>query len=401
MLDELRTPEGGFAAALDADSPAEVGGHSHEGAYYAFTPNQLVEALGPSDGAWAADLLGVTDEGTFEKGASVLQLRRDPDDGERWNDVRSRLAEYRARRPRPARDDKIVASWNGLAVAALAEAGALFDEPAWVDAAMTAADVIIAVHLGGGDPGDGSLGDRLVRVSRAGLPGRHAPGVLDDYANVADGFLSLYSITGDDEWLAFAGILLDCVVEHFRDPSSSGFFDTADDVEVVSSALARPQDPTDNATPSGWTAAAGALLTYAALTGSAVHREVGESALAVVAALGAQAPRYAGWGLAVAEAWLDGPREIAVVGDSADTLTRELRRLALMGTAPGAVLALGDGGESPVPVLRNRVAREGVATAYVCRSFTCAAPTSDPAELARQIGSRFSSGTNEPTPLVR
>ena len=388
LLAELRTPEGGFAAALDADSPREPGGQPHEGAYYAFTPAQLREALGEVDGDWAAGLLYVTEAGTFEHGESVLQLRRDPDDGERWQSVRSRLESYRAQRPRPARDDKVVAAWNGLAIAALAEAGAIFGESAWVEAAIAAADVVVAVHLGGADPGDGSLGDRLVRVSRAGVPGTHAPGNLDDYANVAEGFLALYAVTAEDEWLAFAGILLDVVLEHFRDPASGGFFDTADDVAPVSAALARPQDPTDNASPSGWTAAAGALLTYAALTGSVPHRDAADSALGVVAALGARAPRYAGWGLAVAEAWLDGPSEVAIVGEPSDELTRDLRRIALMATAPGAVLAVGDGSESPVPLLRDRVPRDGIASAYVCRNFTCSAPTSDRAELARSLGSR-------------
>jgi len=389
LLRDLLTDEGGFASALDADSPFEPGGHAHEGAFYAYTPAQLVEVLGVDDGAWAAELLQVTDTGTFEHGSSVLQLRRDPDDAERWGLVRDRLFRHRAGRPAPGRDDKVVAAWNGLAIAALAEAGALLGEPAWVEAAIGAADLLISVHLGGADTGDGTLGDRLVRVSRGGLPGAHAPGNLDDYADVAEGFLSLYSVTGDDEWLAFAGILLDVVLEHFADPASGGFFDTAADAPPVSTALRRPQDPSDNATPSGWTAAAGALLTYAALTGSAPHREAAQAALDVVGALAGRAPRFAGWGLAVAEALLDGPREIAVVGDPSDELTRALRRVALMSNAPGAVVAVGDGGESPVGLLRDRPLRDERAAAYVCRQFTCAAPTSDPRELATAVGSRL------------
>ncbi|CAB4940639.1 unannotated protein [freshwater metagenome] len=389
LLRDLLTDEGGFASALDADSPLEPGGHAHEGAFYAYTPAQLVEALGVDDGEWAAELLQVTDTGTFEHGSSVLQLRRDPDDAERWASLRDTLFQHRAARPAPGRDDKVVAAWNGLAIAALAEAGALLGEAAWVEAAIGAADLLISVHLGGADTGDGTLGDRLVRVSRGGLPGAHAPGNLDDYADVAEGFLSLYSVTGDDEWLAFAGILLDVVLEHFADPESGGFFDTADDAPPVSTALRRPQDPSDNATPSGWTAAAGALLTYAALTGSAPHREAAQAALGVVGALAGRAPRFAGWGLAVAEALLDGPREIAVVGDPDDELTRALRRVALMSNAPGAVVAVGDGDESPVGLLRDRPLRNGKAAAYVCRQFTCAAPTSEPRALAAEVGSRL------------
>jgi len=388
LLRELRTDEGGFAAALDADSPFEPGGHAHEGAFYAFTPAQLNAALNADDSAWAAELLLVTQAGTFENGASVLQLRRDPDDIERWTRVRSELFAYREQRPRPSRDDKIVAAWNGLAIAALAEAGALLDEPTWVEAAMTAADLLISVHLGGADTGDGEFGDRLVRVSRDGVAGGHAPGTLEDYGDVAEGFLALYSVTGDDEWLAFAGILLDVVLEHFRDAESGGFFDTADDSPAVSSALRRPQDPTDNAAPSGWSAATGALLSYAALTGSEPHRQAAEAALEVFGGLAARAPRFASWGLAVAEALLDGPREIAVVGSFDDSGTRELRRIALRATAPGAVVAVGDGSESAVALLQDRTMRDGVPTAYVCRAFTCSAPTVDPAELAREVAAR-------------
>jgi hypothetical protein len=385
LLREMVTAEGGFAAALDADSAVEPGGPSHEGAFYAFTPDQLVEALGPNDGIWAADLLSVTEAGTFEHGSSTLQLRREPEDAAGWVVARQRLFDYRAKRPAPARDDKVVASWNGLMIAALAEAGALFERPDWVEAAITAADLLITVHLGAGDDDTGQFGDRLVRVSCDGKPGVHAPGNLDDYADVAEGFLALYSVTGDDEWLAFAGILLDVVLEHFRDSESGGFFDTADDSPLVSAALKRPQDVTDGAEPSGWSAAAGALLTFSALTGSQVHREAAEAALNVSAAVARRSPRFAGWALAVAEAALDGPREIAVVGDSGDALTRSLRLTALMATAPGAVVAVGDGSESPVPLLQDRPLLQGGAAAYVCRHFTCAAPTSDALELARQV----------------
>jgi uncharacterized protein YyaL (SSP411 family) len=153
----------------------------------------------------------------------------------------------------------------------------------------------------------------------------------------------------------------------------------------VSAALKRPQDVTDGAEPSGWSAAAGALITFSALTGSQVHREAAEAALNVSAAVARRSPRFAGWALAVAEAALDGPREIAVVGDSGDALTRSLRLTALMATAPGAVVAVGDGSESPVPLLQDRPLLQGGAAAYVCRHFTCAAPTSDALELARQV----------------
>ena len=136
LLRDLRTPEGGFASALDADSEGV------EGKFYAWTPAQLREVLGDDDGAFAAEVFGVTDRGTFEHGMSTLQLRADTADPHRLARVRERLFAARADRVPPGRDDKVVAAWNGLAVAALAEAGALLEEPSYVEAAVAAADLV-------------------------------------------------------------------------------------------------------------------------------------------------------------------------------------------------------------------------------------------------------------------
>ncbi|MEU9132295.1 thioredoxin domain-containing protein [Kitasatospora sp. NPDC048540] len=374
LLRELRTPEGAFASALDADSLDPATGKSAEGAYYAWTPEQLTAALGAEDAALAVGLFEVT--GTFEHGSSVLQLLRDPEDPEAYERIRTRLLAARAERPAPARDDKVVAAWNGLAIAALAETGALLARPDLVEAAERAADLLLAVHL----TPDG----RLLRTSRDGRPGANA-GVLEDYADTAEGFLALYAVTGESSWLDLAGGLLDTVLAHFVDPASGALYDTADDAEQL---IRRPQDPTDNATPSGWTAAAGALLSYAAYTGSARHRTAAERALGIVGALAAKAPRFIGWGLAVAEALLDGPREVAVVGPAGDPATAALHRTALLGTAPGAVVAVGAPGSTEVPLLADRPLLGGRPAAYVCRHFTCDAPTADAAGLAERIGAR-------------
>ncbi|MFH8582987.1 thioredoxin domain-containing protein [Streptomyces celluloflavus] len=376
MVRELRTEQGGFASALDADSDDGTGAHT-EGAYYVWTPEQLRAVLGAEDAEFAAGYFGVTPEGTFEEGASVLQL---PDteglvDAERVVSVTRRLLAARARRPRPARDDKIVASWNGLAVAALAETGAYFDRPDLIQAATDAADLLIRVHM--------DWQARLHRTSRDGVAGANS-GVLEDYANVAEGLLTLGSVTGEGVWAEFAGFFLDTVLVQFSAEDGS-LYDTAADAEPL---IRRPQDPTDNATPSGWTAAAGALLSYAALTGSALHRDAAERALGVVTALGGRAPRFTGWGLAVAEAALDGPREVAVVGPPDDPATRALHRAALLGTAPGAVVALGAPGSDDareVVLLQDRPLVDGRPAAYVCRNFTCDRPTTDPEELAERL----------------
>ncbi|MFP8907880.1 thioredoxin domain-containing protein, partial [Streptomyces atacamensis] len=309
MVRELRTPQGAFASALDADSDDGTGRH-REGAYYVWTPAELRGVLGEEDAELAAAHFGVTEEGTFEEGASVLRLpdADGPADAGRIESVRSRLLAARSGRPRPERDDKAVAAWNGLAIAALAETGAYFDRPDLVEAATAAADLLVAVHL--------DEGGRLARTSRDGAAGSGA-GVLEDYGDVAEGFLALYSVTGESCWLELAGTLLDTVLRRFTADDGT-LYDTADDAERL---IRRPQDPTDNAAPSGWTAAAAALLSYAAHTGSSRHREAAERALGVVTALAPRVPRFIGWGLAAAEAALDGPREIAVVGPAGDPAT--------------------------------------------------------------------------------
>ena len=372
MVRDLRTTEGGFASALDADTDGV------EGLTYAWTPVQLVEVLGPDDGEWAATLLQVTTSGTFEHGASTLQLPVDPDDEKRWDRVRAALLRARDSRPQPARDDKVVAAWNGLAIAALAETGALLDRPDLVAAATGAADLVLRLHVVDG---------RLRRVSRDGAVGT-PDGVLEDYADLAEGLLTLVAVDGDPRWLRHAGALLDTVLERFAD-GSGGFYDTADDRDDVAlSALRRQQDPTDNATPAGWSAAAGALLTYAAYTGSSPHREAAEDALGVYGRLADHA-RFAGWGLAVAEALADGPREVAVVGPAGDPATRAMHQTALRGTAPGVAVAVGDpdavAAEHAVPLLADRPLVDGRPTAYVCRHFVCSAPTTDVDALAAQL----------------
>lgn len=380
MVRELRTAEGGFASALDADSEDPLTGKHVEGAYYAWTPAQLAEVLGEGDGALAAAYFGVTDEGTFEHGASVLQLPQDGPvvDARVIAGIRERLLAARAGRPAPGRDDKVVAAWNGLAIAALAECGAYFDRPDLVERATEAADLLVRVHM------DGRA--RLARTSKDGRVGANA-GVLEDYGDVAEGFLALASVTGEGVWLEFAGFLVDLVLDRFTAEDGS-LYDTAHDAEQL---IRRPQDPTDTAAPSGWTAAAGALLSYAAHTGSQAHRTAAERALGVVHALGPRVPRFIGHGLAVAEALLDGPREVAVVGHPEDPALAGLHRAALLGTAPGAVVAVGlpraaDGSGGEFPLLAERTLVHDLPTAYVCRHFVCARPTTDPVELADQLG---------------
>ena len=352
LLRDLRTPEGGFASALDADTEGQ------EGLTYAWTPAQLVDALGDEDGQWAAEQFDVTAKGTFEPGASVLQRLLEPADLGRYARVRTRLLEVRSQRPQPARDDKVVAAWNGLAIAALAEAGVLFDRPDYVAAATVCADLLRDLH---------TVDGRLLRTSRDGRAGRNA-GVLEDYADVAEGLLALFSATGDLPRLSDAQALLDVVLERFPD-AHGGFFDTADDAEQL---IRRPQDPTDNATPSGLAAAAGALLTCAAMTGSEPYRAAAVNAVSTVAPLLARHARFAGWAAAVGEALLAGPAEVVVL-DRPDLLA-----VAYRATSPGAAVVTAG------PLAAGRAA----GAAYVCRSFVCGLPTTDADRLREQLGAR-------------
>ena len=379
MLDELATAQGGFASSLDADAAGVEGGS------YVWTPDQLRDVLGEDDGGFAADLYGVTPEGTFEHGTSVLRMARDIDEAAeairvRAESVRGRLLAARAARPCPARDEKVVAAWNGLAITALVDLVRTLPGSVPEEAITRVAELLASVHLAGG---------RLRRVSRDGRVGEPA-GVLDDYGCVAEAFCAVHELTGEGRWLVLAGGLLDVALVRFAD-GRGGYYDTADDAERL---LTRPADPTDNATPSGLSALASALIRYGALAGATRYRDAALAALATVAPVAARHPRFAGYSCAAGEALLSGPYEIAIVFDGApggpalaaaaaqaDPMVATAWRLA----PPGAVLVSGRSGQPGVPLLAGRSARDGQPTAYVCHGFACDRPVTTTADLAAQL----------------
>ncbi|MFC7276815.1 thioredoxin domain-containing protein [Paractinoplanes rhizophilus] len=371
LLRDLGTRDGGLASALDADAAGV------EGLTYAWTPAQLAEVLGDEDGAWAADLFGVTERGTFEHGSSVLVLARDIDAAEpslvaRWHRVREKLLGARASRPQPARDDKVVASWNGLAITALAEHGVLTGNEQSRAAAIGLAEVLATRHLVDG---------RLRRVSRDGVAGEPV-GVLEDYGCVAEAFLAVHQLTADGRWLESAKALLDVALAHFG-TGDGGFYDTADDAERL---VTRPADPTDNATPSGFSSICAALVGYTALSGETSYREAADAALEKVAPLIGGHPRFAGYSAAVAEAALSGPYEIALVSEKDDH--GELAAAAYRHAPAGAVIVAGEPDRPGVPLLADRPLLGGLPTAYVCRGFVCERPVTDAGELVAQLGSK-------------
>jgi uncharacterized protein len=301
----------------------------------------------------------------------VLVLARDIDAAdltlvERWRDVRARLLAVRDQRPQPARDDKVVASWNGLAVTALAEYARLTGDRG--EDAVALAEVLASRHIVDG---------RLRRVSRDGEVGEPA-GVLEDYGCVAEAFCAVHQLTGDGRWLDLARQLLDVAVDHFG-TGQGGFYDTADDAERL---VTRPADPTDNATPSGLSSICAALVAFSALTGETRYREAADAALATVGPLIGGHARFAGYSAAVGEAALSGPYELAIVTDDpADPLVAAAHRHA----PPGAVVVVGEPDRPGVPLLADRPFMNGSAAAYVCRGFVCDRPVTTVDELVERL----------------
>ncbi|WP_040798208.1 thioredoxin domain-containing protein, partial [Nocardia higoensis] len=336
---------------------------------------ELVGELGPIDGAWAGEILGVTTGGNFEQGTSVPTRYTDPDDPQRFERIRDVLSAARQRRPQPARDDKVVTAWNGMAITALAEGGAALGEPGWIDAAITCARFLLAEHVHEG---------RLRRASLGGKAGA-SPGVLEDYAWLATALLALYQVTARAEWLDQAQRILDSALRHFADPESPGnWYDTADDAETL---VARPRDPIDGATPAGASSLAEALLTASALAEPAratVYREAVEQTLRRGALVLARAPRSAGQWLAVAEAALRGPIQVAVATPADRPEDGQPLLAAARSAAPGGAVIIAGPADS-APLLADRGPVGSAAAAYVCRGSVCDLPVTGAAELHKSL----------------
>ncbi len=374
LLRELLTDDGAFAASQDADT----GGV--EGATFTWTAMQIREVLGDDAEAFMR-AYGATETGNWE-GSNILSrvwpdvhtppARADADLEARLAWGRARLLLARSERPQPARDDKALAAWNGMAIGAFAEAGRLLDEDRYTAAAVRAAEVI----TGGLLAEDGSL-------RRSWKDGRAVgQGVLEDYANLAEGLLTLYETTFDEPWFTISRALMDRVLVRFADPAG-GFFDTADDHERL---VARPKDVQDNAVPSGNATATLVLLRLAALTGDGRYRDAAERALRTVTDL---LPRYptgfAQW-LTAADLALAPIAEVAIVGDPTTRATRALLKEVRTGFQPHQVVALRpDPASSAVPLLAERIAVGGRPTAYVCQGFVCRLPVTDPDALRTQL----------------
>jgi len=376
VLLEMRDGGGGFYSSQDADSEGV------EGKFYVWSADEIRKALG-EDADVFMRIYGVSDEGNWE-GHNILNLHLDPeaiaeqvgiDAGKlqgRMAAARSALYELRSKRIWPGLDDKVLTSWNGLMLAALAEAGQAFGRPDYMEAAKSNAEFLHRTMRG--------ESGRLFRTWKAGADAKYNA-YLEDYAFLADGLLTLYQATFEPRWFDWARELAEMMLTHFRDSDNQGFFDTSNDHEEL---IHRPKDLQDNAVPSGSSVAAAVLLQLSLLTGNSEYWKAAERSIATMGKFMSEYPSgFAQW-LNATSFILAEPREVALIGSQEEL--GPLLAVLRSGYRPFQVLAAGDGeSDASVPLLENRARLNRKGTAYVCRQFVCQAPVTSPDALARQL----------------
>jgi uncharacterized protein YyaL (SSP411 family) len=358
-LREMRAPEGGFYSALDADSEGV------EGKFYVWTLDELREALG-DDADAAVAWFAATEHGNFE-GANILESRGPEPPPEQRERIRATLLAARSQRVRPGLDDKRLAAWNALMIAALADAGAVLQRDDYLDAAREAAAFVLDRMRGP----DG----RLLRTFNAGVARLAA--YLEDHAFLLEALLVLYEATFEERWFTAARDLADTIVTRFADADRGGFFSTADDHEQL---IARRKDLEDSPIPAGGSSAALGMLRLAALTGEQRYEDAAAGQLALLHEVAVRHPAAFGHLLQAIDLHLAPRREVALVGDADGVaalaaVVRETRR-------PHLVLAGGPGdGRTSVPLMEQRTPVDGRAAAYVCERFACRRPVTEADEL--------------------
>ncbi|MDQ6713867.1 MAG: thioredoxin domain-containing protein [Candidatus Dormibacteraeota bacterium] len=363
VLREMASPEGSFYSSLDADSDGE------EGRFYLWTPQELEAVLGTTEARALGSAFDVTPAGNFE-GRNILHPVASGAI-ELLDSARERLLAARGQRVRPHRDEKVIAGWNGLMLRAVADAGRVLDRPDLVAAAEANARFLLSRMREGG------------RMRRSYKDGR-APlaGYLEDQAAVADALLSLYEATFDPQWLDAVRSLLREMLTAFWDEQGAAFFDSAADQERL---VARPQDVTDNAIPSGTSLAVDVLLRAGLLLGEPSWTDKAVVTLERLGPTAAKAPLAFGRLLAALDFHLGRVVELAVIGEPADPQTGRLLQVVRQRLLPNRLVAVAPRGDSTIPLLADRGALDGKATAYLCEGFVCRAPTVDASELARQL----------------
>jgi uncharacterized protein YyaL (SSP411 family) len=376
VIRELRHEDGGFYSSYDADSEGE------EGKFYVWSEKEIDRLLG--DGAMLFKAYyGVTKQGNWE-GRNILNVHRDPKEiaaafalspaemEERLATARETLYAARSMRVWPGLDDKVLTSWNGLMLAAFAEAGRVLGRADYV--AVAEANAVFLQEKMTTENG------RLLRTWKAGGTAKYN-GYLEDYAYLADGLLALYQTTFAPRWFHWAKQLTEMMLTHFLDIDHGGFFDTSDDHEAL---LHRPKEVQDNAIPSANGMAAGVLLRMGLYTGDGRFWDIAAEMVRAMYGPMLQYPQaFAHW-LGAAQFILSEPQELAIAGDPAAAETHALRQVAVDRYRPYLLVAVGDA-DSGIPLLRDRPQRDGQATAYLCRRFVCRQPVTEPQELAAQL----------------
>ena len=382
LLREMTGPEGGFYSTQDADSEGE------EGKFYVWTPDQIQAVLGPEDARLFNRIYGVTRTGNFE-GRNVLHLARSPEEvaqeegldpdalRPRLAEMRRRLFQAREQRTKPARDEKILAEWNGLMIHALAEVGTVLGRKDALEAAVRAARFVLE-RMGQAD-------GKLYRSHKDGQARFNA--YLEDYASFARALVALYEATFEIRWLAEAIRLARVMMAQFGDPERGGFFQTGLDHEAL---VARRKDFVDNAVPSGNSMAAELLIRLARFTGNETYREEAGRVLRIMAEAMARQPLGFGRLLSALHEYLAPSREIVVVGDPEDPRTQALLAQVRRRYLPTAILALRRPQDEDLflPLLQGRTLVDGRPAAYVCENYTCRLPVTEPEALAQQLEAR-------------
>jgi hypothetical protein len=365
LLRRMALPEGGFASAEDADTDG------HEGLTYVWTPGEIRAVLPPAEAEAVIAYYGVTDDGNFE-GATILSVVGAEPEAGLLAQARATLLEARDRRPQPFRDDKALAAWNGLVLAALAEAGSRLERDDYLAAGRRLAEFLLGPMS--------APGGRLYRTFRAGEA--KIPAYLEDYANVANGLLELYTATGELRWLEESHRLALLAIDLFADDERGGFYFTPHDGEVL---VARKKELADQPTPSGNSMLALVLLRLSRIFGAVELERHAVDAFRVGHELMERAPTAMAHMLGALELHLSPPREVAILGPPGDPATVALRRAALARYEPGTVFAYADGPDDPatgrVPLLTGKTLVDGRPAAYVCQGFACQAPVTEPEAL--------------------
>ncbi len=369
LLREMSHPEGGLFSSLDADS------EGHEGKFYVWTPAEIEQALeDPVLVELALERYGATERGNFE-GTNVLHLNPDRlDEAERSDDLRliaARLLKAREDRIRPALDDKVLASWNGLGLSALSGAARAFSNETYLEAAQRLAEFMLRSLLV-----DGAL-KRTWREGRA-----RYDAFLEDHAAIGLGMLDLYAVDFNPRWYGAAVDRAEEILAAFRD-SAGGFFDTREDQEAL---ILRPKSIQDTPIPSGNSLAISLLLRLAALTGDDRYDKPAQAALLSMQGHMARHPTaFSGW-LSNLDFALGPQTQLALVGDPADPSFAELSSVLHEAYYPNLVVAGGRINEDPQPaLLEGRALLEDRPTAYLCEQFSCQMPTNDPKALREQL----------------